>query len=265
MLQRFTSVHALTNGMFGIGSSSWPGFAMRGSGQKRAIGPAMLLETKAGAVADRVQRSTWRRNITRFLFISPGWPGLCKVEHAGPSDETIPQGGVTMATLEKTIEVNLPMRAVYNQWTQFEEFPRFMEGIEEVRQLDDTHLHWRASIAGRTVEWDAEITDQIPDQQVAWRSTKGAEHSGVVRFEPIGPDRTRITTTITYDPVRVAKTVGYDPEKLETGKDEQRIVANRVQEDLGLFKRFVEERGGATGSWRGEVHGGAVDSAAPGS
>ena len=96
-----------------------------------------------------------------------------------------------MASVEQTIDVNLPVRTVYNQWTQFEEFPRFMQGVEEVRQLDDTRLHWRASIAGKTEEWDAVITDQIPDQQVGWRSTSGPENSGVIRFTPVGADRTR--------------------------------------------------------------------------
>ncbi|MGH2618816.1 MAG: SRPBCC family protein, partial [Thermomicrobiales bacterium] len=105
-----------------------------------------------------------------------------------------------MANVEKSIEVNQPVRTVYNQWTQFEEFPRFMEGIAEVRQLDDTRTHWRAAIAGFEVEWDAEITEQIPDQQVAWRTTSGPEHSGVITFVPVGDERTRVTVAIGYDP-----------------------------------------------------------------
>ncbi len=168
-----------------------------------------------------------------------------------------------MAKMENSIEVNQPVRTVYNQWTQFEEFPRFMAGIEEVRQLDDTRTRWRASIAGRTVEWDAVITDQVPDQQVAWRSTSGVEHSGVVQFTPIGPDRTRVTTTIDYDPKRVAKSIGRDAqEQVTTAGDEQGAVASRVQEDMELFKGFVEERGSATGAWRGEIEGGSVESGA---
>lgn len=174
-------------------------------------------------------------------------------------------GGATMANIEKSIDVNLPASTVYNQWTQFEEFPKFMKGIEEVRQLDDTHLHWRASIGGRTLEWDAEITDQSPDQQVAWRSSKGAEHTGVVRFTPLGPERTRVTTTIEYDPLRVARSIGVKADaQVDPSSGEQRAVAGRIQEDLGLFKSFIEERGTASGAWRGEVEAGSVESGAPG-
>ncbi len=151
-----------------------------------------------------------------------------------------------MAKVEKSIEVNLPIRPVYNQWTQFEEFPRFMEGVEEVRQLDDTNLHWRASIAGKTEEWDAAITDQIPDQQVAWRSTSGAENSGIITFTPMGADKTRVTAVIGYEPEGIVEKAG----------DALGVVDSRVQGDLERFKSFIEERGTATGAWRGEVQGG---------
>jgi uncharacterized membrane protein len=151
-----------------------------------------------------------------------------------------------MAKVEKSIEVNLPVRPVYNQWTQFEEFPRFMEGVEEVRQLDDTHLHWKASIAGKDEEWDAVITDQIPDKQVAWRSTSGAENSGAITFTPIGADKTRVTAVIGYEPEGIVEKAG----------DALGVVDARVKGDLERFKQFIEERGMATGAWRGEVHGG---------
>jgi uncharacterized membrane protein len=151
-----------------------------------------------------------------------------------------------MATVEKSIVVDLPVRTVYNQWTQFEEFPRFMEGVEEVRQLDDTRLRWKASIAGKTEEWDAVITDQIPDQQVAWRSTSGAENSGIITFTPIGTDGTRVTAVIGYAPEGVVEKAG----------DALGVVERRVEGDLERFKQFIEERGAATGAWRGEVHGG---------
>jgi uncharacterized membrane protein len=154
-----------------------------------------------------------------------------------------------MASVEKTIEVDLPVRTVYNQWTQFEEFPRFMEGVEEVRQLDDTRLHWRAEIAGKSEEWDAVITDQVPDKQVAWRSTSGSENSGVIRFEPLGGNTTRVTAVISYDPEGIVETVG----------DKLGMVDRRVAGDLERFKSFIEERGSATGAWRGEVHGGHVE------
>src|SRR4030081_543818 len=105
-----------------------------------------------------------------------------------------------MATLEKSIEVNAPVSTAYNQWTQFEDFPKFMEGVKEVRQLDDTHVHWHAEIAGKDKEWDAEITEQIPDQRIAWRSTTGTPNSGIVTFEKISDDKTRITLRMDYEP-----------------------------------------------------------------
>ena len=157
-----------------------------------------------------------------------------------------------MASVEQSIYIDLPVRTVYNQWTQFEEVPRFMEGVEEVRQLDDKRLRWRASIAGKTEEWDAVITDQIPDQQVAWRSTSGAENSGVIRFTPQGADKTRVTAIIGYDPEGIVESVG----------DKLGVVDRRVQGDLERFKTFIEERGVATGAWRGEIHGGRVESGA---
>jgi uncharacterized membrane protein len=154
-----------------------------------------------------------------------------------------------MATVEKSIDVDLPVRTVYNQWTQFEEFPQFMEGVEEVRQLNDSRLHWKAEIGGKTEEWDAVITDQVPDRIVAWRSTSGAENSGAIRFTPLGPDRTRVTAEIGYDPEGIVENVG----------DKLGVVSRRVEGDLKRFKTFIEERGVATGAWRGEIHGGVEE------
>ena len=105
-----------------------------------------------------------------------------------------------MSVVEKTVEVQCPLSTVYNQWTQFETFPRLMEGVEEVRQMDDTHLHWRADIAGMEREWDAEITEQVPDRKIAWRSTTGPENAGTVTFQQVDPQRTRITLRMEYDP-----------------------------------------------------------------
>src|SRR2546423_9303924 len=98
-----------------------------------------------------------------------------------------------MATIQKTIEVPVPVREAYNQWTQFESFPRFMEGVEEVRQLDDRRLHWRARVGGRDVEWDAEITEQVPDTRIAWRSTQGRETAGVVAFQRLDDTHTQVS------------------------------------------------------------------------
>ncbi len=105
-----------------------------------------------------------------------------------------------MARVEKTIEIHRPLRMVYDQWTQFEEFPRFMEGVEEVRQIDDRTLRWRARIGGKTEEWTSEIVQQEPDESIAWRHTQGAVNSGVVVFAPIDAERCRVTLALDYDP-----------------------------------------------------------------
>jgi len=151
-----------------------------------------------------------------------------------------------MARIEKDIEVNAPLRAVYNQWTQFEEFPQFMDGVQEVRQLDDTHLHWCAKVGGKDVEWDSEILEQVPDQRVAWRSTSGKLNAGSVEFQPIDSERTRVCLTMEYDPEGAVENVG----------DALGVTSRRVTKDLEKFKTFIERRGQETGGWRGEVHGG---------
>ncbi len=151
-----------------------------------------------------------------------------------------------MERIEKTFEINCPVHTVYNQWTQFEEFPRFMDGVKEVRQLDDTHLHWRASIAGKDKEWDAEIVEQVPDQRIAWRSTSGAPNAGTVRFEPLDSDRTRVRLTMEYQPETTMEKAG----------NAVGIVSAKVEKAVEKFKDIVEHRGGESGAWRGEVHGG---------
>jgi uncharacterized membrane protein len=155
-----------------------------------------------------------------------------------------------MARVEKTIEIERPLRMVYDQWTQFEEFPRFMEGVEEVHQLDDRTLHWKAKIGGRTEEWDAEIVHQLPDQSIAWRHTRGAVNSGVVTFTPLDAGRCRVSLALEYDPQGFLEKVG----------DALGLVSRRVEGDLERFKRFVEERPSETGAWRGEIKpGGGVE------
>jgi uncharacterized membrane protein len=149
-----------------------------------------------------------------------------------------------MATMHKSIEVQVPVQTAYNQWTQFEDWPSFMENIEEVRQLDDKHLHWRASLSGKEKEWDTEITEQVPDNRIAWRTTSGPENHGVVSFEPMGGDRTRITVDVEYQPQSMMEKVG----------DMLGMVSSNVEEDLENFKEFIESRGRETGAWRGEIH-----------
>jgi len=150
-----------------------------------------------------------------------------------------------MATIDQSIEVDADIRQVYNQWTQFEEFPEFMEGVEEVRQVDDTHLHWVASIGGQRHEWDAVVTDQIPDQRIAWRAMSGKQNEGVVTFDKIADNRTRVHVQIVFEPEGVTEKVG----------DALGLASARVKGDLERFKTFIENRGQATGAWRGEVHG----------
>jgi len=148
-----------------------------------------------------------------------------------------------MSTIEKSIEVNVPVRTAYNQWTQFEEFPRFMEGVKEVNQLDDTHLHWKAAIAGQQKEWDAEITEQTPDQRIAWTSRGGAINGGVVTFHRLSDARSKVMLQLEYAPQGIAENVG----------DALGVVSLRVQGDLERFKVFIEKRGRETGAWRGQV------------
>ncbi len=148
-----------------------------------------------------------------------------------------------MARVEKSIEIEKPLRMVYDQWTQFEEFPRFMEGVEEVHQLGARTLHWKAKIAGKVEEWDAEIVDQVPDQQIAWRHTRGAVNRGVVSFMPLDGERCKVTLALEYDPQGFVEKAG----------NALGVVSRRVEGDLERFKKFIEERGAETGAWRGRI------------
>jgi uncharacterized membrane protein len=148
-----------------------------------------------------------------------------------------------MSTIEQSVDVNVPVRTAYNQWTQFEEFPRFMEGVKEVRQLDDKHLHWRANIGGKEKAWDAKITEQIPDKRVAWKNTSGPINAGVVTFHRLNDNQTRIMLQVEYDPEGIVEKVG----------DMVGVVSARVRGDLWRFKEFIESRGQETGAWRGEI------------
>ncbi|MBA2755959.1 MAG: SRPBCC family protein [Chloroflexi bacterium] len=156
-----------------------------------------------------------------------------------------------MPKFEDSIDVDVPVRAVYDQWTQFEEFPRFMDGVEGVVQADDKTLHWTAEVAGRRKEWTAEITDQTPDTRIAWKSVDGDENAGAVLFQPLDGDRTRVTLKLDADPEGVVETVGANLGFLE----------RRVKGDLQRFKEFIESRQSPTGAWRGEIHGDQVTDA----
>jgi uncharacterized membrane protein len=148
-----------------------------------------------------------------------------------------------MSLIEQSIEVDVPAKTAYNQWTQFEEFPKFMEGVKAVQQLDAKRLHWRAEIAGKEKEWDAEITEQIPDERIAWRSRSGAPNGGVVTFHVLSPTRSKVMLQMEYDPETFIEKAG----------DAVGIVSQRVTGDLERFKDFIESRGRETGAWRGEI------------
>ena len=153
------------------------------------------------------------------------------------------QGGKTIETIEKSVDIHVPLHTAYNQWTQFEEFPRFMEGVESVKQLDDTRLHWVANVGGERKEWDARITEQIPDRHIAWRSEGGEFTSGKVSFQPLGSGDTRVTVQLSYAPKAFTEKIG----------DMLGVVSRRVEGDLKRFKDFIESRGHETGAWRGTV------------
>ena len=148
-----------------------------------------------------------------------------------------------MTTVEKSIEVERPVHDVYNQWTQFEEFPRFMEHVEDLRQVDDKTLHWVTVIGGQRPEWFAEITEQIPDERIAWTSRDGAYNAGVVTFHRLDEGHTRVTAQMDIDPEGVVEKVA----------DKTGLIDRKVKGDMKRFKEFIESRGTETGAWRGDV------------
>lgn len=153
-----------------------------------------------------------------------------------------------MATTKKTIEVEVPVRTAYDQWTQFEEFPRFMDGVESVKQLDDKRLHWRATVGGQLKEWDAEIVEQRPDEVIAWRSTSGAMNAGNVTFQP-SVKGAKVTLVLEYEPEGATEKTG----------SALGVLDRKVSSDLDRFKKFIEERRTPTGEWRGRIEGGRVE------
>jgi uncharacterized membrane protein len=148
-----------------------------------------------------------------------------------------------MSEIIETVDANVAVRTAYNQWTQFESFPEFMEGVERVEQLDDTTLRWTAEIAGQKKTWEAKITEQEPDQRIAWTSTEGARNAGVVTFHRLDDSKTRVTLQLDVDPEGPVENVG----------DALGFVGRRAKGDLERFKKFIESRGTETGAWRGKV------------
>jgi uncharacterized membrane protein len=197
----------------------------------------------------RAQRKRRRRRIVRsVLVVAPAaafavpqsrrWL-LGHVNGGGPNGRK---------RIEEQIEIDVPVSTAYDQWTQFEEFPLFMEGVDDVRQLDDTTLHWSASIGGVRADWDAKVLEQVPDQRIVWASTDGKDTRGKVKFEPLGSERTRIRLVMKYAPEGVAEQAG----------SAAGIDARRVRGDLERFKELIESRRVADGAWRDEVHDGEV-------
>jgi uncharacterized membrane protein len=152
-----------------------------------------------------------------------------------------------MSTTMESVDVAVPVSTAYNQWTQFESFPQFMEGVERIDQLDDTHLHWVTRVGGATREFDATITEQHPDERIAWQSDSGPRHAGVVTFHRLDDTTTRVTAQLDIDPEGFVEAAG----------DKLGVLDRRVKGDMKRFKEFLEERGTETGGWRGNVQPGA--------
>jgi uncharacterized membrane protein len=148
-----------------------------------------------------------------------------------------------MASITKSVDVDVPVSTAYNQWTQFSSFPQFMNGVDEITQVDNTHQHWKTSIGGQQREFDTEITEQHPDERVAWKSTDGTTHAGVVTFHKLSDATTRITAQIDWQPEGLVEKAG-----AIVGVDD-----HQVNSDLQRFKEFIESRGAESGAWRGDV------------
>ena len=153
-----------------------------------------------------------------------------------------------MSNVTKSVDVDVPIRTAYDQWTQFEDFPRFMDNVERVQQLDAKRLRWVAEIAGQKKEWTAEISDQTPNKRIAWRSTSGDQNDGAVLFDTVDANKTKVTLRIDADPQGAVETVGANLGILEAA----------VKSDLEHFKQYIESRGTPTGAWQGEIHGDEV-------
>ena len=180
------------------------------------------------------------------LLVLGGVGGAVAVVVKTRAHEKLPVGGRSARTVEVSKEVNVPVSVAYNQWTQFEDFPLFMEGIEHVQQLDDTRLRWVANIAGRKAEWDAKILEQHPDRQISWISQDGKKTRGTVTFEPRAEDKTLVRLSMSYQAEGPLEQLGS-----AAGLD-----LHRVQGDLERFKELVEARGAESDAWRGEIEAG---------
>jgi uncharacterized membrane protein len=228
-----------------------------GLGRRLAADPVFRAQLAEAAVHLRkAQRRADRKRghkLRNTMLVLAGFGAVTaamKVERVREWVQSLTRAGRTPAAIVEEIEVDVPVTEAYNQWTQFEQFPQFMEGVEEVRQLDDTLVHWAATVGGKKAEWDAKIVEQEPDRRITWESTDGRRTRGTVAFQEAGTDRTRIELSMSYmaeGPLeRVGSAAGLD--------------ARRVRGDLERFKELIESQGFASGAWRGEVHAGAKTS-----
>lgn len=158
------------------------------------------------------------------------------------------QNSGEQSTVNEAIDVNVPVRKAYNQWTQFEEFPLFMKSVQQIRQINEKRLSWRAMIGGEEKEWEVEISEQIPDKRIAWHSTTGVRNAGVVTFHKLSDSTTRIMLQMDYQPEGVLEQVG----------DALGVVKKEARANLQSFKQLIEERGAETGAWRGTITDGAI-------
>jgi len=220
---------------------------VRKHGVRRAVSSnrnGRRMQTIADAATVIARRST-KQHHRRWPWVVAGGAAI-----AGAAAAVKTRGGMTTViggsrsdkAIVTAVDVDVPVRQAYDQWTQFEQFPSFMGGIDSVTQLDDTHLRWAATVAGTQRTWNAEITEQMPDQRIAWRSTDGGP-DGVITFHRLGDNRCRVTAQIGYAPDGLREQAGH-----LLGID-----AIQVQQDLGRFKQLIESRGSATGAWRGTV------------
>jgi uncharacterized membrane protein len=201
----------------------------------------------------RVEKKRSHRLRTTLLVLGGGATAVGLVQSRGWIRDRLPglagRNSSGARTIDEAIEVEVPVATAYNQWTQFEDFPLFMEGVDHVQQLDDTRLHWVATIAGHKAEWDAKILEQHPDRQISWISEDGKKTRGTVSFEPRGPSTTLIRLSMSYQAEGPAEAIGS-----ASGLDKR-----RVRGDLERFKELIETRGAESGAWRGEVSAGTTE------
>jgi len=211
---------------------------------KRELNKMVASLDKVWSRVDK-KRSHRLRNFLLILGIGGGAAAAAMPQVRKKVTGQLPLG-TTPRTIEESLEVNVPVSVAYNQWTQFEDFPLFMEGVDHVQQLDDTRLHWVATVAGKKAEWDAKILEQHPDRQISWISEDGKKTRGTVTFEPRGEGKTLVRLSMSYQAEGPAEALGS-----AAGLD-----ARRVRRDLERFKELIESRGTESGAWRGEVAAG---------